>query len=331
MKRLLQCILVCSLMGIFCSPVLAADKVDKKDWPDQLRFMAGPPGGNWFALGTALADVWSKEVVNTSSSTGGGVSNIVNANSRKGDFGFSVTSFLGAAMKGEEDFKGKTVDNAVIMANLYTQVTYFIVRKDFADKHGLKTVGDLINKKIPVRFATLKPGTASEFAVKALFSKGYGTSVADMKKGNWSVEYASYEGGADLIADNHIDVFAFSVGRIASIVMNIESKLPIVILAVEQKALDAVAAAYGTTTHTIEPGIYGSVTTPTKTLGDFTCIVIRKDLPESLVFALNQAMWNNKKALAEAVKDMQELDPKIALPTGVPSHIGSQKFWKSVK
>ena len=311
-------------------PALAAHAPDKKDWPGQLRFMAGPPGGNWFALGPALADLWSKEVINTSSSTGGGVSNIINANSRKGDLGFSVTSFLGAAMKGEEDFKGKTVDNAVIMSNLYTQVTYFIVRKDFATRNNIKTVGDLLQKK--VRFATLKPGTASEFAVKVLFKMGYGTTTNELKsKKDWTVEYASYEGGADLMADDHIDCFAFSVGSVASIVMNIESKQDIIILEVEQKALDAVAEAYGTTTHTIQPDIYKSVTSPVKTLGDYTCIVIRKDLPESLVFALNKAMWDHRKSLTEAVKDMQELNPEIALPKGVPSHPGSGKFWKSLQ
>lgn len=330
MKSLIRSTLLCLAVLCLAVPAQAADAPDKTGWPDQLRFMAGPPGGNWFALGTALADIWSKDVINTSSSSGGGVSNIINANSRKGDLGFSVTSFLGAAMKGEEDFKGRVVDNAVIMANLYTQVTYFIVRKDFAEKNKIKTVGDLLKNK--VRFATLKPGTASEFAVKALFKMGYGTSPNDLKdKGGWTVEYASYEGGADLIADNHIDCFAFSVGSVASIVMNIESKLDVVVLEVEQKALDAVAAAYGTTTHVIKPGIYKSVTEPTKTLGDYTCIVIRKDLPESLVFELNKSMWENKQGLTEAVKDMQELEPSMALPSGVPSHAGSTKFWKSVK
>ncbi len=310
----------------------AADaKADKKGWPDQIRFMAGPPGGNWFALGTALADIWSKEVINTSSSTGGGVANIINTDVKKGDLGFSMTSFLGAAMNGEEDFKGKTVKNAVIMANLYTQVTYFIARKDFVEKHGIKTLGDLFAKKIPVRFATLKPGTGSEFAVKALFKKGYNTDTNTLKKGNWTVEYASYEGGADLIADNHIDVFSFSVGAVASIVMNIESKVDVVLLPIDQKALDAIAKAYGTTTYTIPTGVYKSVTTPVKTMGDYTCIVIRKDLPDSLVYAMNESMWKNKKSLVEAVKDMQELEPGMALPEGVPSHPGSTRFWKSLK
>ena len=327
MKTVFQRLAVCLFCSLLAGNAFAADK---KDWPDQLRFMAGPPGGNWFALGTALADVWTKEVLNTSSSSGGGVSNIINANSRKGDFGFSVTSFLGAAMKGEEDFKGRTIDNAVIMANLYTQVTYFIVRKEFADANNIKTVGDLLKNK--VRFATLKPGTASEFAVKVLFKKGYNTDTNALKgEQGWSVEYASYEGGADLMADNHIDCFAFSVGSVASIVMNIESKQEVVVLEVEQEALDAVAEAYGTTTYSIPPGVYQSVTAPTRTLGDYTCIVIRKDLPESLVYELNKSMWENRQSLVEAVKDMQELTPEIALPAGVPSHAGSEKFWKSVK
>ena len=330
MKTVFRILVLCMATVILAMPAGAADAPDKKDWPTQLRFMAGPPGGNWFALGTALADIWSKEVINTSSSSGGGVSNIINSNSRKGDLGFSVTSFLGAAMKGEEDFQGKSIDNSVIMSNLYTQVTYFIVRKDFADKNGIKTVGDLLQKK--VRFATLKPGTASEFAVKVLFKKGYNTDPNTLKKDKgWSVEYASYEGGADLMADSHIDCFAFSVGSIASIVMNIESKLDVVVLEVEQNALDAVAEAYGTTTYSIEPGIYKSVISPTKTLGDYTCIVIRKDLPESLVYALNESMWKNRQGLTEAVKDMQELSPAIALPKGVPSHPGSEKFWNSIK
>ena len=300
--------------------------------PDHLRFMAGPPGGNWFALGTALSEMWTKNVVQTTNSTGGGVSNIINANNLKGDLGFTVTSFIGAAVAGEEDFKGKVIDNAVVFANLYTQVTYFIMREDFAKKHQVSTLGDVIDKKVPVRFATLKPGTASEFLVKVLLSKGYGTDFAKLKKDNgWSVEYASYEGGADLLADNHIDLFAFSVGQIASIVMNIESRVPVVVLGVDQKALDAVAKAYGTTTHVIQPGIYKSVTAPVATVGDYTSIVIRKDLPEDFVYKLSQALWDNKKAMADAVKDMEELTPAIAIPQGVPTHPGAVKFWKNAK
>jgi len=311
--------------------VFGASAQSKAGWPDQLKFMSGPPGGNWFALGTALSEMWSKNVIQTTSSSGGGVANILNADAKKGDFGFTVASLLGAAIAGEEDFEGKAVKNSVIMANLYTQYTYFIMRKDFAEKNGIKSVDDMISKDIPVRFATLKPGTASEFIIKALFKKGYNTNYEQLKKKKWTFEFTSYDGGADLLADNHLDCFAFSVGRVASIVMNIETNTPVVILPVGQKALDALAAAYGTTTFTIQPGTYKSVTTPVKTIGDYTCIVIRKDLPDSLVYELNKALWANKASLQMAVADIGELNPKEALPDSLPAHPGSVQFWKSVK
>ncbi len=328
-KMFILCL--CALF-IMTSVVAPSPSNAQSDAPDHLRFMAGPPGGNWFALGTALSEMWTKNVVQTTNSTGGGVSNIINTNSKKGDLGFTVTAFIGAAVADKADFKGKNIDNAVVFANLYTQVTYFIMREDFAKKHGISTVGEMFEKNIPIRFATLKPGTSSEFVVKVLFSQGYDTSFAELKDDkDWSIQYASYDGGADLLADNHIDVFAFSVGQIASIVMNIESRVPVVILGVEQNALNAVSKSYGTTTHTIRPGTYKSVTAPVNTVGDYTSIVIRKDLPEDFVYNLSKAMWENKANLANAVKDVNELSPATAIPEGVPAHPGAVKFWDTLK
>jgi TRAP transporter TAXI family solute receptor len=320
-----------AMLVLALAVVLGAGAQNKAGWPEQLKFMAGPPGGNWFALGTALSELWSKNVLQTTSSTGGGVANILNTDLKKGDFGFSVVSLVGAALAAEEDFANKDIKNAVVMANLYTQYTYYIVRKDFADKHGIKSFDDLVNKNIPVRFATLKPGTASEFVIKAMFKKGYGTDYDKLKKKGWTFEFTSYENGADLMADNHLDLFAFSVGKVASIVMNIESSTPIYILPLGQQALDALAKAYGTTTFTIEPGVYKSVKEPIKTIGDYNCLVVRKDLPDSLVFELNKAMWANRASIAAAVKDFGELTIKDALPANLPAHPGSVQFWKQAK
>ncbi|MDL2279583.1 TAXI family TRAP transporter solute-binding subunit [Desulfovibrio sp. OttesenSCG-928-G11] len=325
-----KCFALLLIYLIVALPCSALAEADKSGWPVQLRFMSGPQGGNWFTLGTVMADTWSKEVLRANAVAGGGMANITGIESRKGDMGFAVASFLGAALAGEEDFRGAKVNNVVIMANLYKQVTYFIVAKDFAESRNIRTTGDLI-KQDKVRFASLKPGTASEFAVKALFAMGYGTSPGELKsEKQWSLEYLTYEGGADAIANGDIDCFAFSVGSAASIVSSIESKVNIHILSVEETALQAVAAAYGTTAHTIAPGTYASVRQPVTTLGDYTCIVIRKDLPESLVFELNKSLWSNKAHLVETVRDMAEFSPATALPEGVPCHPGSTRFWNGL-
>ena len=68
-----------SAMMIAIAPSNGAFAATKAGWPDQLRVMAGPPGGNWFALGTALAETWTKEgMPKTTSTSGGGVANIIN-------------------------------------------------------------------------------------------------------------------------------------------------------------------------------------------------------------------------------------------------------------
>ncbi|MDK2846491.1 MAG: uncharacterized protein PWR18_1093, partial [Synergistales bacterium] len=85
-------ILAMALLVAFSGAALAAEA----DWPPQIRFMAGPPGGNWFALGGTLADMWTQNVVPTTSGTGGGVSNIINVDRGRGELALSVTSVLGA-------------------------------------------------------------------------------------------------------------------------------------------------------------------------------------------------------------------------------------------
>ena len=302
--------------------------------PDQLRFMAGPPGGNWFALGGALADLWTAKLIPTTSITGGAVANIINTDKGKGELGFSNTSMVAVAQKASDAPFKEPANNAVIMANLYTQYTYFIARKDFVEKNDIKSLDDLINKKIPTRFATLKTGTGSEFIVNGTFKAGFG--IPDyrntLKEWGGSVEYASYSGGADLLADNHLDVFAFSVGKVASIVMQIESQTDIVLLGMEQSTLDKIGEAYGTVTFTVDPGIYKTVTekTPTvRVVGDYTCIVVQNDLDEQLVYDLCKVMYENQEDLSKAVVDIKELNPGMAVPAApIKTHPGAVRYWK---
>ncbi len=300
------------------------------DWPSQVRFMAGPPGGNWFALGGTLSDMWTKTVVPTTSGTGGGVSNIINIDRAKGDLGLSVASVVGASHLGEAPFE-EPIKNAKILANLYRQYTYFIMRKDYADAHGIKTIGDIVEKKLPIRMATLKPGTSSEFVISSIFKKGFGVSWDDIKSWGGSVEYASYDDGANLLADNHLDMFTFAVGRAASIVMKIESQTEVVILPVDEKARDAMTKSLGTATFMVDADVYKSVTGEVPVVGDYTSIVVRGDLPEDLVYSLTKALWENKDEIAASVKDVSELNPEEATSEGVEAHPGALKFWNEVR
>lgn len=296
---------------------------------DNYRFVSGPQGGNWFVLGGAISSYFTKEGIETSSSTGGGVTNVINIDRGKADVGFSVGSLLGAASKGEGKFK-KPIKNAVVLANLYPQITYFIARTDFVKQHGIKTLGDALNVK-NLRIATLKPGSSSEFVVSSLFKLAYDTDWKKIKDQGGEVQFASYSDGAGLIADNHIDMFAFSVGQIASIIMNIESQTDITILPVEKEALATLSDAYGTGTHTIEPGIYKSVKHDIPTVGDYTICVTRKDLPNDVVEKMAKTLMNYKQDLSNTIKDFSTFGAKTAVAKALPMHPASKAYFQSIE
>ncbi|MGL1931316.1 MAG: TAXI family TRAP transporter solute-binding subunit [Desulfotalea sp.] len=319
MKRILS---ILAILSLTCMLSVSSQADDK-----HLRFMAGPPGGNWFAMGGAFSDMWTKDVVQTTSGTGGGVSNVINVSRGKGDLGLTVASVLGAAQKGEGAFK-KPLPDSVNFANLYRQYTYFIARKSFVDKYNIKTLGDIIRTKAPVRFCTLKPGTSSEFVIRSTLEKGFGAGWDDIKKNGGSVQFATYSGGANLLADDHIDVLAFSVGRAASIVMKIESQTDIVILPVDEIARTNMAKAYGTTTFEVDQDLYKSVTGSVPVIGDYTCIVVNKNLSDELVYKMAKSLYAHRAELGSVVKDLGEMSAKEALSDGVVSHPGAEKFWK---
>jgi TRAP transporter TAXI family solute receptor len=292
------------------------------------RFVSGPQGGNWFVLGGAISSYFSAAGMNTTSSTGGGVANVVNVDRGKADLGFSVGSLVGAALKGEGKFK-KPVKNAVVLANLYPQITYFIARKDFVEKNGIKTLKDALAVK-KLRIACLKPGTSSEFVVSSLLKLGYDTNWKKIKKEGGNVQFASYSDGAGLIADNHLDLFSFSVGEVASIIMNIESQTDIVILPVDADALKALSDAYGTGTHMIKPGIYKSVTSDIPTVGDYTVCVIRKDMPDDVVKKMATTLFEKRGDLSTTIKDFSAFNATTAIPAALPMHPAARAAFGSL-
>ncbi|MCF7935620.1 MAG: TAXI family TRAP transporter solute-binding subunit [Synergistales bacterium] len=316
------------VLALCAGGALAADK----DWPSSLQFVAGPPGGSWFPMGGAVADVITKNVegVSCTSGTGGGVSNIFNVNRKKADLGLTVVFMGKPSMNGKEIFeKHGRQDNVSVLTNVYKQYFYFIVRSEWAEKNGVETIQDIFDQELDFRMATLKPGTSSEYMVRRTLEAGYGVSYDDIKSWGGSVEYSSYSDGANLMADKHLDAFAFTVSLPASIIMKMETQTDIDILPVDPKALKAMSEAYGTATFTIQPSDYECVDEPVKTVGSYTSILVRKDLPEGLVYEIAKAVFNHKKTLADTVSAMKQLNLKDGPQNTVfPLHPGAAKYFK---
>lgn len=292
--------------------------------------LTGPNGGQWFTMGEPIAEVLSKSVAPATSRMGGGMANIGSLNKGTGDLAFSLTCFLGASQSGEEEYRNIRFDNAMLMANVYPQVLYFLLRKDFAEKHGVTSVESLLKLEMPLRFASLKPGTASEFILNLLFKYGYGTSFDKLRAQGWITSFNNYAETADNFVSGDLDCFAYTAGTTVPLILTMEEHTDVVILPVEQRVLDLLAEKFKTSTYTINPGDYKCVKEPVNTLGDWTCILVRKDLPADLVFAVNKALWEGRGYISGVIKDFGGLSPATALPKGLEAHPGSVEFWNSL-
>lgn len=292
----------------------------------EYKLLTGSVGGNWNNLGEEIALAANKNGIKMKDYKGGGVSNILKINSSEADIGFSVGSLVGASLGGDELFS-KKIDNVNVLANLYPQITYFIARKDFAKKHNIKSLQDAIDYK-KLRMATLGEGTSSRFVVKSLLKLGYNKTFLDIKKSG-KVEYCTYKEGAKLLKDNKIDMFAFSVGEKAKIVKKIESETDVIILPIEKNALAKLSRHYGTRTYILKPKAYKSIKKFTPTIGDFTVLIARKDLPEKFIRNVARVLLGNKNKLTNRVSDFSSFNARTAITTTLPMNNISRSFFSS--
>lgn len=328
-KFLILLVWLAIFVGGVSETYAAVEGQNKANWPSHLRLVTGPDGGQWFVLGEAMAGVLSRGLLNSTSRMGGGLSNIEALNERTADIGFTLASFLGAAESGEPEYNSLNLSNTTLLARVYPQVLYFIIHKEFAEKNGIENVGQLFEKNIPLRFASLKKGTASEFILSLLLQYGYNTSFSQLREKGWEIIFCNYTEATDDFASGATDCFAYTAGEEVPLIMTIEKYANIKILPIEKNVLDNLAARFKTYTYTIQPGIYSSVSEPVQTLGDYTCLVVRKDLPPDLVFAMSKILWENKDYLASIIKDYRKLSPSSAMVEDLPTHPGAIDFWNS--
>ena len=344
MMRVRQFFLVLALLGFFCSlppansgyaaepqknnaPTARKTKTSP-NWPPYIRFLSGPVGGQWFQMGEVIARLLNDTVVPTTSRTGGGLANISNIHDKNGDIGFTVSSFLVSARNKVPEFSEVKVDNVALIADVYPQILYFLVRKEFADEHNIASIGDMLESKANVRLASLRPGSASQFVISLLFKYGYNTSFEALRDKGWKVIYSSYAEISDGFVSGQIDCFAYTAGVDVPLIRTIEGYIPIGILNVDAEVLSTFTKKFGMYTRLIPDSQYSSLKKPVQTLGDFSCLIIRRDLPEDMAYEVTKFLYVNKDVIGAKVADFADLDANTAVTHKDLLHPGAARFWK---
>ena len=183
----------------------------------------------------------------------------------------------------------------------------------------------------PIRFASLKPGTASEFILNMLLKYGYNTSFEQLRKQNWQISFNNYAETADNFVAGELDCFAYTAGTDVPLIKTMEEYLEVVILPIERSVLNILSEKFKTSIYTLQPGDYANIKEPIDTLGDYTSLIARKDLPDDVVYNILKALYTNKKYIAQTIVDFNGFSPETAVPKGLSMHPGAVKFWTELQ
>lgn len=311
-----------AVAALSASTALAASMVALPASADTfVRMVSGPSGGSWYPLGAKIMQIFDDKIdgISTSSTSGGGISNILSVNGGDAEIGWSYahTSFNGLTGKGK--FK-KPQPDIRHFATLYPAMFQVAVPKD----SSIKTFDDM-------KAANISPGkakwTGTAFAESIL--KAYGFGFDDIKANGGTVNHVSYTESVALMKDKHIDVFMAATSMPQASFIELEHSPGIRFIGLPKDKLEKILSDNpGYIPGLMPKGVYQSIDEDLNTLGIVTNMVVHKDLPDDLVYNMCKVFWESHAELADVKKIWNRVKLENALDgAAIPIHPGAEKCY----
>ena len=207
------------------------------------------PGGLVSTIGIgmdkALAKAFPGSAV-TYQTGSGGYSNAMLITRKKVPVGFIGDHEMSVIMAGKPPIK-KPLKNLRLLFKPYVgatrfQISHVLMRKDFADKYGIKTFADIAKKKPPMKIGYNRPGNA-DGDVQVTQLELIGVKAADIKKWGGQVVRAASREMTSLMLDRRIDVISFGMSFRHPRVREIAKGLDVVMLPISKEVAEKTTAA----------------------------------------------------------------------------------------
>lgn len=300
----------------------APAKTGRESWPTSLRIMTGPAGGTWYPLGAAIANIWKEAIPELKSvevQTGGGILNIEAIGAGKADVGFGNASSNVDAEAGREPFEGKPVKNQAGIAAFYPQIWQLTVLKS----SKIKEIEDMKGKSI----GPAPVGNTGEMITRQVLAE-HGLTYKDLSK----VHFVSYNDAVQLMKDGNCDAFSPITTAGAPTIVDLANSREIDVISIRPEKLEALLKKYpGYVKWTIPAGTYKGVDHDVHTIGTYTILFCRSDLPQEMVYLMTKSMWENRQKLVDVHAIMKQFTAEGAPKTGIKLHPGAEKFYKEIR
>ena len=240
-SRRILCLAAAAAMAIAAAG--AAHAQQKTD----VIFSAGPTGGSWTPMAAAASQVVNKRFpeLNVQVEPGAALVNMEKIRNDKADIGWSMTTVMSDAQKGEGQFAGKQTDKGLFVANFYPNVWQLVVPAN----SDIKSVKDL--KGQPV--ALPSRGNTSLAAGWEYLLKVNGMTLNDLG----AKSYGPVSSNAEAVKNRQAMAVGWFTVVPASFIMDMGSAMQVRVLGVTDEEIAALRKLNpGFVPYTLKAGLY---------------------------------------------------------------------------
>ena len=285
----------------------------------EIRWGTITAGGAWQVIGAAMLEDIKKANPNI---TGSCVPSTTTANALgvhmdKFNVAFCLTDTIADAWRGEGFFKehGKLQDLRAVVA-IYPHATHLVVRAD----SGINKIEDLRGKRITPDGR----GLSCDLQTQRLLGL-HNMSYDDVK-----VQFLSFSDAAGNFIDRHLDALMFiTVPFPFAPVINVATQMNIKLLSLSDDDIAKLVKYPGVARYTLPAGLYKGVDYPVNGICVYSFIMVRKDMPEDIVYAMAKTIADNLDSYGNVLVSMKYVTPKgLCADVGIPYHPGAEKYFR---
>ncbi|HHV79425.1 MAG TPA: TAXI family TRAP transporter solute-binding subunit [Firmicutes bacterium] len=279
-------------------------------------------GGSYYAVGGAMANLWTKllekEGIQVSAqASNGSVENINRMKDGQCELALVHNKVALWAQKGEVDFKDKPYKDFSAVTAVWPNVLQIVVTKD------INSIQDLKGKRVVV--GAINSGNETDSRLVLEF---FGLNYRERKE--VIPEYVGYNEAVEALKNRQVSAAVFTGGMPTSAVTDVMASAPVKILEFTSDQIKALSAKHSFYyEYTIPANTYINQPTPIRTIAYANLLVAKNSVSEEVVYKLVKSLFDNIEELTKTHNTARDIKLDTAL-VGVPIdfHPGAVRFFK---
>ncbi|HEY8347605.1 MAG TPA: TAXI family TRAP transporter solute-binding subunit [Symbiobacteriaceae bacterium] len=306
------------LLGAGCSPTRSGPV-------SNINVATATTGGAYYPIGNAIANIWSEQIPGvraSAQSTNGTPHNLQLLAKGDAEVAFAESGVVYEAVTGTGAFAGQPPQtHFAALTYIYPNVMQWLIRPD----SGIASLADLKGKRVV-------PGpqnSATELNSRNMLSL---VGLNYRERADLKADFLDYNQAAEQLKNRQADAILLGGAVPIAAVMDVMTSGEARMLSLPEEYIRELTAKFPWYfPYTIPAGTYRNQDEDVQTVAVANILIVRKDLPEDLVYDLVRTLYENQEALMEAHSAMRDfrLEDGLKGITGVVDlHPGAERYFR---